>query len=455
VPGLLIDVRPLRESPPFRRLWLGTGLSALGGQLTTFAVALQVYTLTHASVAVGAVGLFAAVPAIALGLPAGSIVDRWDRRRLALLATVGLTIVSLLFAVQAFLGLGQLWVLYGLVAAQAAVNAVGNPASRTFLPRLLPAERVPAGAALTMLAMHLSVTFGPLLAGLLAAAGGLRLCYVIDALTFAGALYGIAGLPPMPPVEHGPAAGRGPAAEPVPPEEPVPAEPVPAELVPAAELVPPAEPVPAAGPGPGRRRGPAGVVDGVRFIAAHRVLAPALLADVSATVLGMPFALFPAINAERFGGLPITLGLLAAAPAVGGVLGSTVSGPVTRMARPGLVMLIAGAVWGGGLVGFGVASPLALALAALVVAGAADVTSVVSRTSIVQLATPDAYRGRASAAEFVVGVGCPQLGNARAGAVASLFTPAVSAVSGGLATIAGAVGIAFAFPALVRYRRPL
>src|ERR687888_347749 len=94
---LVVDVRPLRESTAYRRLWAGSLLSSIGSQLTVFAVALQVYLLTHSSVAVGGVGLVSAVPAIVCGLFAGSVVDAHDRRRivlwtstLALMLSVGL-----------------------------------------------------------------------------------------------------------------------------------------------------------------------------------------------------------------------------------------------------------------------------------------------------------------------------------------------------------------------------
>jgi hypothetical protein len=80
------------------------------------------------------------------------------------------------------------------------------------------------------------------------------------------------------------------------------------------------------------------------------------------------------------------------------------------------------------------------------------VSSVVLRTTIIQVATPDAFRGRIAAAKYVVGAACPELGNFRAGAVASLSSPAVSAVSGGLACVAGAGVVALLVPALVRYR---
>jgi MFS family permease len=401
---LLMDIRPLRESPAFRRLWAGSGLSQIGSQMTSFAVALQVYTLTHSSLAVGAVGLASAVPAISLGLLGGSIVDAVDRRKLVLITSSCLALVSALFAAQAFAGVDQVWLLYCLVALQSVLGAINTPARRTFLARLLPAERVPAGAALNIFVMHSSVIAGPAVAGVIAAAWGLKTCYLVDVLSFAGALYGIARLPAMPP--------QGSVAR------------------------------------PGLRA----VGESLRFIKRSKVLAGALLADMNATVLGMPIALFPAINAEHFGGAAQTLGLLTAAPSIGGVIGSALSGPVGHVSRQGRAMLVTGAVWGAGVAGFGIANSLWLAILLLAVAGAADALSVVFRTTMIQIATPDGQRGRISAAEYVVGAACPQLGNFRAGAIGSLTTPAVSAISGGVATVVGAAVIGLVLPGFSRYR---
>jgi len=401
---LLVDVTPLRSSRDFRRLWAGSLLSAIGGQMTVFAVALQVFLLTGSSLAVGAVGLADAVPAITCGLLAGSLIDARDRRMLALVASSVLLLVSLGFAAQAFAGGGQAWLLYGLVAVQSLARSVNAPAQRTFLPRLLPAGQLAAGAALTMLVMHASMVVGPSLAGLIAAAGGLKLCYLIDAASFLGALYAVYRLPPMRP------------------------------------------------DGDGIRPGPRAVLDGLGFVRRSQVLTGALLSDLNATVLAMPVALFPAINAERFGGSPGTLGLLTSALAAGGVIGSGLSGPVGRLRRQGRAMLCAGAVWGAALAGFGLVDGLAASLMLLALAGVADVSSVVLRTTVIQLGTPDGYRGRVSATEYVVGAACPELGNFRAGAVASLTSPAASAVSGGLACVAGAGVIALALPVFFRYR---
>lgn len=404
MPRLLLDVRPLRVSRDFRRLTLSATVSQLGGQMTTYAVVLQVFVLTGSSAAVGGVGLAGAIPSIAVGLLGGPLVDAVDRRTLVLLTSVAETAVSVLFAVQAFAGARSLWLLYGLVALQYAIAAVSAPAKRTFAPRLLPRELIPAGAALTMLGMHLSLIGGPSLAGLLTAAGGLKFCYVVDAASFAFSLYSVLRLPSM-----APDGGRV---------------------------------------GPNLRA----LADGLKFIGRTKVVLGVLLADLSATALGMPFALFPAVNADRFGGAPETLGLLTAAVAAGGVLGTALSGPVSRVHRPGLAMLVCVLGWGGGLIGFGLAGGLTLTLVFLVVAGVADVLAVVFRSTVVQTATPDRLRGRTGAAEFVVGAGAPQLGNFRAGVLGSLTSPGTSAVIGGVSTLAGAALIVLTVPALRHYR---
>jgi MFS family permease len=400
---LLADTRPLRESPPFRRLWIGTTASYVGSAMTGFALVLQTYDLTHSSVAVGAIGLAQVIPILVLGLFGGSFADAVDRRRIVLITSAGLTVVSAVFAAQAFGGLRQLWLLYVLAAVAATLESIDGPARRTFLPRLVPRERVPAGVALYMISFHVSFLVGPVLAGAVTATAGLRVCYLVDAVSFGAALYSVARLPAMPP-EVG-----------------------------------------------DTRPGFRAVAEGLRYIRRHRVLTAVFLADLDATVFGMPVAMFPALNAARFGGSPQTLGLLNAGMAAGGLLGSTLSGPAGQVARKARAMLFTVAIWGAAIAGFGFARVLWLALLMLVLAGAADTTTVIFRGSVVQTSTPDRFRGRVMAADYVVGAGVPRLGNFEAGAIASLTSPAVSAVSGGLAAMAGAILIRLAFPAVARH----
>ena len=304
--GLLADIRPLRESPAFRRLWAGVTLSAIGGSLTSFAVILQVWQLSHSSFAVGAIGVAQMVPTLAVGLLGGSLTDAADRRRLVLVTSTALAAVSAALAAQAFAGSRLLWPLYALVAVQASLNAIDYPARQTFLPSLLPARLVPAGLALDRLSFQIVLTAAPALAGLITGTPqlGLRACYLIDTVTFAAALYGVARLPAMPP--HASAA----------------------------------------------RPGPRAVAEGAAFIRRSQPLAGAFLADLNATVFGLPVALFPAINAERFGGSPRTLGLFTAAIGLGGLVSAGLSGPLRHVTRHGGAMLAAVAVWGAAFAGF-------------------------------------------------------------------------------------------------------
>jgi MFS family permease len=403
---LLADIGPLRESAAFRRLWAGSTLSSVGGALTSFAVILQIYDLTRSPFAVGAVGVAQAVPTLTVGLLGGSLADAADRRKLVLVTSSCLAAVSAAFAAQAFAGLRLLWLLYALVAAQSSLGAIDRPARSTFIPRLLPARLLPAGLALNRLSFQIMLTAGPALAGLIAAAPhlGLRACYLIDAISFTAALYGVARLPAMRP--------QGGAARP----------------------------------------GPRAVAEGIRFIRRNQVLAGAFLADLNATVFGLPIALFPAINAERFGGSPRTLGLFTAAIGLGGLASAAFSGPIKHVSRHGRAMLGAVTVWGAAFAGFAVAPSLWLTLCLLAVAGAADTFTVVFRGAIVQAVTPDQLRGRILAADYVVGAGGGQLGGLEAGALGSLTSPVISALAGGLVTIAGAVVIGLALPAFTRYR---
>jgi predicted MFS family arabinose efflux permease len=400
---LLLDTRPLRSSPPFRRVWIGNALSGIGGQLAVVAVLQQTWELTTSPVAVGAIGLAQAVPMILFGQVGGALADAVDRRRLVLATTLGQTAVAGLLAAQAFAGLDSLAVLLALVALQSAAGALGTPARRTFAARLLPLDQVGAGLALANLGFQVSMLVGPALAGIVAARWGVGACYAVDVVTFLAALYGVGRLPPLAP--------DGAAARP----------------------------------------SLSTVVAGWRFIAGRPVLAGAFLSDLIATVLAMPIALFPVVNADRFGGDPQTLGLFLSAIAAGGLLAGLASGAVTRSRRPGLVMLVAAGVWGVALAGFGMAPTLWLVLGCLAVAGAADTISVISRGALVQLATPDAYRGRVSAVEDIVGMAGPYLGNFRAGVVAGATTAGFAAISGGVMCVLGIALVAATTPAL---RRP-
>ena len=175
------------------------------------------------------------------------------------------------------------------------------------------------------------------------------------------------------------------------------------------------------------------------------------LVDIVAMVFGMPRALFPAVAVKFYGGGAGIVGLLSAAPAVGALIGALFSGRLPRIRWQGRAVLIAIVVWGLAIAAFGLTSTLWVGLAFLALAGAADMVSAVFRSTILQVATPDALRGRLQGVFLVVVAGGPRLGDVESGTVAALFGERVSIVSGGLICVGGIALLTAAFPRFARY----
>jgi MFS family permease len=397
VPRLLADLTPLRVSPQYRQLWAGLSLANVGTQLAVVAIGLQVYDLTGSNFSVGLVGLFALVPLVLLGLYGGAVVDAHDRRLVAMLASVGLWVVAVLIAAQAWMHLNNVWLLYWLVAAQSACFAINNPARSAILPRLLPIDLLPAANALQSLSWNLGFTVGPLLAGLMIGRWGYGIAYTVDAVGLAIAIWTLFRLPSLPPE------------------------------------------------GKVRRAGLHSVLEGLRFLGTRPNVRMTFAVDMAAMVLAQPRALFPAVGAVLLGGGATTVGFLASAVALGSMLAAMLSGPLGHVRRQGLVTSWAVACWGLSIAAFGVVLGVAprpapgevspwlwLAALALAVAGAADAISAVFRMTILQAATPDAMRGRLQGVFIVVVAGGPRFGDLLSGAAADALSVPVSAAGGGL-----------------------
>jgi MFS family permease len=397
------DLTPLRENPDYRRWWAGYSVSFTGNQLTQFAIPVQVYYLTRSSLAVGLVGLVVIGPLVTMGLFGGAIADATDRRRLTLVTSSLLMLLSTVLTVQAALHVDRVWLLYLIAAASGAVSAVDSSARGAILPRLVRRELMPAANALGQLGFNTGLSAGPLLGGLLVGTLGFPWAYGFDALSFLAVLYAVWRLPAMPPE------------------------------------------------GGGQRAGVASVLEGLRFLGPRKNLLMTFLVDINAMVFGMPRALFPAIGLKWFHGGAGTVGLLAASVSIGALLGAATSGWAGRIRHQGRAVLVAVMVWGGSIAAFGVSRTLWLSLLLLAVAGAADMVSAIFRNTILQVATPDALRGRLQGVFIVVVTGGPRVGDIEAGAVANAFGLATSVITGGLACIAGVIVLAAAFPSFARY----
>lgn len=391
---VVIDLRPLQVSPEYRRMWAGWTVAQIGQQMAMVAVGIQVYALTGSSFAVGMVGAASFLPLVLFGLYGGSISDTHDRRLVALGASAGLWLCSLALVAQSALGLEQVWLLYLIVAAQSAFFAVNNPARAAILPRLIEAPLLPAANALSTLTFSVGFTVGPLLGGLLIDAHGFTTTYLVDAVLFTAALYGLFRLPSIPP-----------EAEP-------------------------------------HRTGWAAVWDGLKFLSTRRNLLMTFIVDLCAMVLAQPRALFPALAATTFGGGARTVGFLAAAPAIGSLLAGLFSGWLGRVRRQGLVVVLMVVGYGTSVALFGASSLLSWALLFLAFSGAFDTVSAVFRSTILQVATPDELRGRLQGVFIVVVAGGPRLGDALVGTTASALGEQVAIVAGGVACVTATLAFA-------------
>jgi MFS family permease len=399
---MAVDIRPLRTSRDFRRLWFGTGISAVGSQITTVAIPIQVYDLTGSTLMVGLLGVAALVPLLVVPIYGGAVADAVDRRRLLLLSDVALLAVTAGLIANALLPDPRVWALFAGEALSTAAYGFQRPARNALTPRLVGNEQLTAAIAVEDVVFTLARVGGPALGGLLVGVLGFAGAYAIDLATFAASLLAIWLLPPAPP---------SPDAE-------------------GASL--------------------RSILDGFRYVRRRKVLLGIFVVDTNAMIFGMPKALFPAL-AERLGGGPGAVGLLYAATSTGAFAASLVSGWMTEVRRQGLWVCVAAIAWGVAVALVGLADAVWVAFVLLAAAGAADFVSAVLRSVILLTATPDHLRGRLSGIELAQVASAPELGNVEAGIVASLTSVRASIVSGGVLTVVGTVAVAAAIPALVRY----
>lgn len=399
---LLLDISPFRHSRAFTRLWIGTALGSIGQEMTVIAVALQVYAITASTFAVALIAGIALGPIIITGLYGGTLADRFDRRRVAWIASVVSWLAILALAVHALLGGTSLWVLYTAATVNAAAGTVGGITRRAIIPRLLPAHLLPAAGALNGINMGLMATLGPLSAAAAVNAGGFHTAYLIDVALHTAAFLGVFTLPALRPVD-------------------------------ATQ----ANPLRA-------------VLDGVAFLRRARNVRFSLTLDAIAMGLAQPRVLFPALGAVTLGGGVTTVGVLSAASAVGSVTIALFSGWTGAIRRQGQAILIVTYVYGATIVAAGVVVLVAAlhphpddtnvvgiaALAAvLAVGGAVDNIGAIYRMAMLQAAVPDHLRGRVQSLYTLIVTGGPRVGDVVSGAVASVLFVWSPLLAGGLVMI--------------------
>ena len=400
----VVDISPLQQVPGYRWLFVGMFATQVGRQLTVVAVPIQVYEITGSTLAVGLLGLAQLIPLLLVSLVGGALADAVDRRRLLVWSQMILALTGAGLLINSLSGDPVLWPLFVLSAINAGVSAVDAPARHAIVPPLVGRLLLPSALALNQTQVNVAKAAIPALGGLVIAASGFPAAYSLQTVAFAISALLIFRVPNL-----------------------------------AIE-------------GGGRAFSLSSIAEGFGFLKSRRVIQAALLMDLSAMVFGMPSALFPAFGTDVLNGDAFTVGLLYAAPGIGSLIGALTSGWVPLVRRQGRAVVFAVVGWGAAIAVFGLTSSLVLALTMLALAGAADVVSAIFRASIVQLTVPDSLRGRLSSIHTSVTAGGPRLGDLEAGVVAELTSVRFSIVSGGIACVLAALGIARWAPGFLNYR---
>jgi MFS family permease len=396
-----VDRRPLRI-PAFRRLWVASAVTAVGGSFSLIAVPTQLFTLTGSSAFVGAAAAVSMCALAGSALWSGVLADRMDRRRLLLAGNAGLASSYLGLWLNTALGLDSVTAVLVLVAVHGAGFGATMTTMGATVPRVVPTELLVAANSLSSLTRYSGAVVGPLLAGVLIPVAGLGTLYLLDALALGAVLWAVARLPAMP--------------------------------APPADL--------------------ARLAEGFRYLVHQPVLVAILAVDLAAMVFALPFALLPEL-AERVYGGPAgggtELGLLFAAYPTGVLLAGLLSGTFGRARRHGALMASAAIAWGGCVLLLAAATQLWLALVALVAGGSVNFVLSTFRNAISQAHTDDRLRGRIQGLLTVVLFGGPHLANVLHGLGGAALGARWAIGIGGALTVLTVASLARSVPQLWHY----
>ncbi len=391
----------LRDHPAFLLFWISRVASALAFQMLAVAVGWLIYALTGSAVALGLVGLVQFLPILCLTLFVGQAADTFDRRRIVLACQVLSALTLALLALGIGSGAAGIAAIYGAVAMIGACRAFEHPTMSALLPRLVPGEILPRGLAVASSAMQMATIAGPAVGGFAYVLGptvplaGAAACYAVAALCTAF-------------IRHA--------------HVPVPRSAMSLE----------------------------GLLSGLAFVRRSPLVLGAISLDLFAVLLGGVTALLPIFAGDILHVGAEGLGALRAAPAVGATLMALVLARVPLARHVGPIMFASVVLFGLATVVFSLSRSFGLSLSALFVLGAADNVSVVIRSSLVQLSTPDDMRGRVSAVNSLFVGTSNQLGEFESGMAAALLGVVWAGVVGGVGTLLVALIWIRLFPALAR-----
>lgn len=399
----LIDISLLKTNRDYSLLYSGQFISFIGTMLSGVTLPWQIYQLTHSSFMVGLLSLVQLLPLLFTALLGGVFADRYNRRKLVILSECILIIGCAILVLNASLPQPNLVIIYLVSSIMSAITGLHRPAFESMTQQLVKPKDYKSVGALASFKFSFCMITGPAIGGLLIAQFGVMVTYTVDLLTFLISLISLSLMNPL-------------------------KQPVVEQHLPVIKAL----------------------QEGLKFAVSRQELMGSYLVDFLAMIFATSFALFPAI-AQSLGGAK-TFGLIYASPAVGSLVISFFSGWAAGIKQDGKAIAIAAAFWGLSMIGFGFSTNLYAALLFLALAGAFDAISGIFRSTLWNHVIPHDYRGRLAGIEMISYMGGPMLGNARAGAITSVFGITTAVVSGGMLSIVAVIACCVFMPKFWKYK---
>ncbi|MGD9635080.1 MAG: MFS transporter [Pirellulales bacterium] len=393
-------IASLRE-PNYLLFLVGSLLSNTGNQMRSVAVGWEVYHRTREPISLGYVGLVLALPVIFFAIPAGALADRYSRKWLIMIAQGGLALSGLGLAWASWAHASLVWI-YFFLFCTATCRALGWPASTAIVVGLVPTKLFPNATMWRSVGFQLAATVGPLLGGFLLAWSDAVTVYVLDAISSVILISCLAFVKPK-----------------------------------AQERV--------AEPHSWRH-----LMQGLQYLRRHPVILSTMVLDMVAVLFGGVTALLPIYASDVLNVGATGFGWLRAMPSIGAIAMSLFLATRPPIQRAGKSLLLAVVAFGVATIVFGFSKSYPLSLAMLFLLGAADNISVVIRSTVLQLMTPDSMRGRVSAVGIIFIGTSNEIGEFESGVAAQWIGLLPAVVGGGFMTLLTVAVVARAWPELVR-----
>jgi MFS family permease len=380
----------------FGLFWLSLLFSAVGTQISTVAIAWQVYEITNSPFQLGLTGLFRALPVMILSIPGGVVADRMDRRRLLIITQSLAMLLSLVLGFLTTTGHIAVWHIYAVTFLSGAVGIFDSPARTAMIPTLVPAEHLASAYALNITWRQIATLAGPFIGGICISAFGIGASYYIDALSFLSVIVCLFFMRRRP----SPAAAE-------------------------------------------KKESPLqSVRGGFNFIRENGAILGLMSMDTCVNFFGAYRSMMPVFARDILGTGPAGLGALLGVPAFGALVGS---GIVMAMGDPrhkGKLIISVTLIYTAGLISFALSRSLILSLIIVFLLGLVDAIGETLRDTLIQLLTPDRMRGRIKSFDQVFMSAGQYMGSAQIGTTATFFGVPGALVLGGCLGSAGVLLVA-------------